>query len=436
LNYRGKAIYLPPKHLKDPETYKAFLSKRAEEKYPEPNLVIKQKNQLFIKNPEGILFTPPGAKLTKLFEKRLGINFALANLNYFKQNLPKLLIDDLEIAENIKIEIKPGKFSIDKRAKKYGIINVKITNSIFKNIVKENPRLSEIHKTIGSPISSAIACALTKVTGRPLIIEDNQFYEDGNIIEVTYKIEKLEYTEPFDAPLLEAPEYKEEPEAPLIETPEYKEELEAPLIQTIGTHTSKSFLPKLISISMIILGVLTLVFISQLTWDDMILWNKDLGNTLLMYRTGEPIGLGIGMKFIHYFMIGSALLFSGTITFLQKGRKFFESLIRPPLFPRIVDLFFIVFGAFILVWISELVLYELVVWHKSFDFILFAYGTNEPMGLGIGMKTIYYFMIGLALLLSGILTYQQRKKNLPNEVNLEFYARYRQKIDQNERGIS
>ena len=199
LDYRGKAIYLPPKYLKDPETYKAYLSKRAEEKPPEPNLILKQKNQLFLKNPEGILFTPPGAKLTKLFEKRLGINFALANLNYFKQNLPKLLMDDLEIAENIEIEIKPKKFSIEKRATNYGIIHVKITNSIFRNMVKENPKLSQIHNTIGSPISSAIACALTKVTGRPLIIEDNQSYDDGNIIEVTYKIEKLEYTEPFNA---------------------------------------------------------------------------------------------------------------------------------------------------------------------------------------------------------------------------------------------
>ncbi|MEJ2272917.1 MAG: hypothetical protein P8X91_10730, partial [Candidatus Bathyarchaeota archaeon] len=45
LGYKGKAIYLPPKYLQDPENYKAYLSKQPEEKTPEPNIILKQKNQ-------------------------------------------------------------------------------------------------------------------------------------------------------------------------------------------------------------------------------------------------------------------------------------------------------------------------------------------------------------------------------------------------------
>ena len=398
LGYRGKAIYLPPKYLKDPETSKAYLPKRPEEKSPEPNLILKHENQLFLNNPEGILFTPPGAQLTRLFEKRLDISFTQANLQYIKQNLPKLLIEDLEIAEDLEIEIKPSKFSTEKIGTNYGTVHVRITNSIFKNMLKENPKLSQIYNTIGTPICSAIACALTKVTGRPLIIEDIQSYEDSNTIEVTYKIENLEYTE--------------QPEAPLIEIPEYKERSEPPFTDIIEAVVRTPLFPRLIGLSLIILGFLTLVWISQLTWYEMNIWHKDLGFIFFTYRTGEPIGLGIGMKVIYYFVIGSALLLSGTLAYLRKGKKIIEAVVSTPLFPRLVGLSLIILGAFTLVWIGELVCYEMIVWHKSLDFIIFAYGAGEPIGLGIGMKVIYYFVIGSALLLSGTLTYLRTNKNL------------------------
>jgi len=385
LGYRGKAIYLPPKYFEDQETNKAYLPKRLDEKPPEPNLILTQENQFFLNYPEGILFTPPGAQLTKLFEKRLGISFTQANLQYFKQNLPKLFIEDLEIAENLEIDIKPAKFSSEKTGTNYGIIHVRITNSIFKKMVKENPKLSQIYNTIGSPLSSAIACALAKVTGKPLIIDDIQSYKDGNIIEVTYKIEKLEYTEI--------------PEAPLTD---------------ILTLVHPTNLLRLIGLSLIVSGALALIWIGMLTWYDVSVWHKDLGFDLFTYRTAESIGLGIGMKFIHYYMIGSALLLVGILTYLRKGKKIIEVFARPPLFLRLFDLSLIVLGAFILVWISELVCYEMIVWHKSLNFVLFTYGAGKPIDLGIGMKVIHYFVIGSALLLLGTLTSLITNKNVKN----------------------
>ncbi|MCJ7714635.1 hypothetical protein MUO66_09305 [Candidatus Bathyarchaeota archaeon] len=384
--YRGKAIYLPPKYFEDPETNKAYLPKRLDEKPPEANLILTQENQFFLNYPEGILFTPPGAQLTKLFEKRLGISFAQVNLDYVKQNLPKLFIEDLEIAENLEIEINPSNLSTEKTGTKYDIIHVRITNSIFKKMFKENPKLSQIYNTIGSPLSSAIACALAKVTGKPLIIDDIQSYKDGNIIEVNYKIEKLEYTEI--------------PEAPLTD---------------ILTLVHPTNLPKLIGLSLIISGALALVWIGMLTWYDMSAWHKDLGFVLFTYRTGQPISLVLGMKFIHYFMIGSALLLLGTLTYLKKGKRIIEVFIRPPLFLRLAGLSLLVLGVFLLVWVGELVCYEMIVWHKSLNFVLFTYGAaGEPIGLGIGMKVIYYFVIGSALLSLGTLTSLFRNKNQQN----------------------
>jgi len=149
----------------------------------------------------------------------------------------------------------------------------------------------------------------------------------------------------------------------------------------------------------------------MMTWYDISVWHTDLGLILFKYRTGEHIGLGIGMKFIHYFMISLTLLLVGTFTYLQKGKSIIEGLTRPPLFPRLVDLSLIVSGVFILVWISELMLYEMIVWHKSPIFILLAYGANVPISLGIGMKVIYYFVIGSALLSTGALASLLRNKN-------------------------
>ncbi|MEJ2242715.1 MAG: hypothetical protein P8Y18_11335 [Candidatus Bathyarchaeota archaeon] len=377
LGYKGEVIYLPPKYLRDPENYKAYLSKNQREKTPEPNLILKQKNQLFLKNPEAILFTPPGAKLTKLFENRLGINFSLVSII--------------------------GK-------KDHAIIKVRIINSIFKDIIKENPKLFQISHKIGPPIISAIACALAKTTGKPVNIADIQSYKDANLTTITYKVENFEYTEPIEvqfpvkASIIEKPEKQDNQPIP------YKK-IQTPILKTKEKSIQTFGLPRLVGLSIIAIGAIIFIWMSFLTWNDVTIFNKDLGEALLMYRTGEPIGLGIGMKFIHYFMLGSVLIVSGVLLYLKRGKRIIEFLNRPPLIQRMFDLALVIIGASILVWISELVLYELVVWHKNLIFILFAYGSNESIGLGIGMKVIYYFMVGAALILSGSFSYLRRKKS-------------------------
>ena len=112
LNYKGKAIYLPPKYLKDPQASKVYISKQEDGKLPNPSLTLKYKNQIFFQKPQGILLTPPGAQLSRLFEKRLDTNFTKTDLNYLAQNIPKLIIEDLEIAENIEIETERNKIKI------------------------------------------------------------------------------------------------------------------------------------------------------------------------------------------------------------------------------------------------------------------------------------------------------------------------------------
>jgi hypothetical protein len=182
LDYRGKAIYLPPKYLRDPEANKAYIPKQKDEKLPTPEQIQQQDTKLFIENPQGILLTPPGAELTKLFEKTLETSFTRIDLQYLQQNMPKLFIENLEIAQNFEMQTEKNK------------VYVKMENFVYKNLTKETANLLNLYFSLGCPVSSAIACALAKATGKPIVIENQQTSEDGKNMEIEYRILEEEQT--------------------------------------------------------------------------------------------------------------------------------------------------------------------------------------------------------------------------------------------------
>ncbi len=177
LNYECNPIYLPPKYFKNPETHKTYIPKQNKTTIPTPEQIQKQKPQIFTKKPLGMLLTPPCAGLTKLFEKTLDTNFTRVNLQYLQQNMPKLLIENLEIAQNFEIETENNK------------IRVKIEHSTYK---LNNKNKQQLYPT--SPLSSIIACTLAKTTGKPIIIEKQQTSQDGKNETIEYHI--IEEEEP------------------------------------------------------------------------------------------------------------------------------------------------------------------------------------------------------------------------------------------------
>ena len=66
------------------------------------------------------------------------------------------------------------------------------------------------------------------------------------------------------------------------------------------------------------LGAITLAWVGQLVWHDITVWGKDLILIFFGSRTGENISLGIGMKVIHYFLIGLTLILLGSLTTLRR----------------------------------------------------------------------------------------------------------------------
>lgn len=68
-------------------------------------------------------------------------------------------------------------------------------------------------------------------------------------------------------------------------------------------------------------GSITLAWVGQLIWHDITVWGKDIAQIFFGSRTGENLSLRIGMKVIHYFLIGVALLIPGSLTVLRRQSK-------------------------------------------------------------------------------------------------------------------
>jgi len=173
LNFKGKPIYLPPKYFKNSETCRAYIPKLDEDTVPTIERIKLQESHLFVDTLSGMLVTPPGSEIAKLFEKTLSTNFASVNLQFLQQKLPRLIVNDLEIAKSFEIEVKDA------------LIRVKIENSVYS---KPRPEKEQPGLAFGSPLGSAIACALAKATGKPVVIDEQQNSPDGKNAIIDYRI--------------------------------------------------------------------------------------------------------------------------------------------------------------------------------------------------------------------------------------------------------
>ena len=63
-----------------------------------------------------------------------------------------------------------------------------------------------------------------------------------------------------------------------------------------------------IIVLLIVVGSIIMIQVGFLIWNDVTVWEKDFSSIFFGPRTGENISLGIGMKVIHYYLIGIPLL--------------------------------------------------------------------------------------------------------------------------------
>lgn len=174
LDYKGKAIYLPPKYLKTLKGGMVFISSEKTSGIPPAEEV--EKGKVFIETPKGFCVIPPGVDLANLYEEELKKDFTTVDLNFLQSKLPKLFTEDLEIAEDLDMSIEDN------------VVKIGVTGAIHNDLCRRVRNTSNAHNSLGCPICSSIAVALTRSTGKPIIIEKITVPDSGKTSETRYRI--------------------------------------------------------------------------------------------------------------------------------------------------------------------------------------------------------------------------------------------------------
>jgi hypothetical protein len=180
LNYKGKPIYIPPypkeaylpEYLKGLKEMIVFIP--AENTVALPTIEEMAKKQFLLNNPKGICVAPPGYGLVDLFEKELKITFTQINPEQLYNSLPTVIVNNLELAKEL--EINPEN----------NLIHLKMIDPAYKDLYAKERGFKSIHQ-IGCPLTSAIACALAKTTGKLVVIVRDKISSDLKTIEVWYQ---------------------------------------------------------------------------------------------------------------------------------------------------------------------------------------------------------------------------------------------------------
>ena len=180
LNFKGKPIYIPPypkeaylpEYLKGLKEMTVFIS--ANETTAMPTIEEMAKKQFLLKNPNGICIAPPGYGLINLFEKELKTEFTKINLEQLYDTLPTVIVNNLELAKEV--EINPEE----------DLIHMRIVNSVYMELYSSEQGFKSVH-SMGCPLTSAVACALAKTTGKLVAIVKDAVSTDLKTVEVWYQ---------------------------------------------------------------------------------------------------------------------------------------------------------------------------------------------------------------------------------------------------------
>jgi hypothetical protein len=181
LNYKGKSYYVPPypkdvylpDYLRGLKDMIVFISADSEAGMPSIEEMAKRK--FLLENPKGICVAPPGLGLLTQFENELKRDLTKLDINELCETIPKLILEDFELAKEAEMQPKDGQ------------VYLKIVDSIYKNLYSKEENLKSVH-SLGSPVVSAVACAIAKTTGKIITIQKDEVSPDGQTIQTWYSV--------------------------------------------------------------------------------------------------------------------------------------------------------------------------------------------------------------------------------------------------------
>ena len=189
LGYRGKAVYIPPRSLREFTSSKAFIQADYDQdnwnnlsQEDLPSAEDHEDGLSFYRDPKGMSITPPGEQLMELYSKELGVDFARVDLDFLQLKLPDLLINDLELVEDLEIDVNDS------------VVNIKMfgRGAELCDAVRSSTLLDEY---IGCPIHSSFALAISRASGKAVILESVK--PNGKGIESTYRLQEIASTKSY-----------------------------------------------------------------------------------------------------------------------------------------------------------------------------------------------------------------------------------------------
>jgi hypothetical protein len=119
---------------------------------------------------------PPGLALANMIEKHLNMDLTKCSLETLRERLPKLLIEDLEIAQDFEMQANGAE------------VRLRFSESIYYDFCQEIRDSTRVCAGLGCPMCSAMACVLAISTGKPVSLEGDKYSADGKTLESTYHI--------------------------------------------------------------------------------------------------------------------------------------------------------------------------------------------------------------------------------------------------------
>ncbi|XHH10067.1 MAG: hypothetical protein ACFCUE_05395 [Candidatus Bathyarchaeia archaeon] len=180
-DYKGKGYHIPsypkdvylPEHLKGLKDVLVFISSQETREMPPVEELAESK--FLLKDSKGVLIAPPGLGLLDEMESKLHVDLTKTGLAELCEMLPPFLLDNFEIAKDLTLNVKGNS------------VNLRLTNSIFKNLYGAAKHSKSV-SILGCPLASAVACALAKSSGKPVVIQRYRISLDGMTVEVQFNI--------------------------------------------------------------------------------------------------------------------------------------------------------------------------------------------------------------------------------------------------------
>lgn len=176
MNYRGKTIFVHPRHLKGLAQGYVFIPYDSSFRGNLPNEEQLAEERMLYEDPKGIFLVAPSQGLVELVEKELDINLATVDMEFLVENLPKLLTNNLRIIDSIAIKVLAESVRVD------------IVGDSAAKLCKAVSKETLIGNHFGCPLCSSIALMISKVVGKPVAIQENKANDVDSTIATTYRI--------------------------------------------------------------------------------------------------------------------------------------------------------------------------------------------------------------------------------------------------------